>query len=387
MPSMTPHAQGPSCEDSRTGSRAGSLASLSNLAAAAALAITSLNAQAAEPTGVLARSAKQVPQGPWPQGDQLGMGNTQGAGTWARCAWHLAQPGAKAYEVSYERSNTMPKSPFSGPLIVKPKPVASIPGTLHAFNGEVLNDGAEPGQQGTQIDALGHFGALKAPWDGKTPLEHGDVGYYGGHSGKDVKPNADSPLLRLGIEKIPPIVTSAVLLDAKRHINGGQAMKAGDVVTAAHIQTMLKAQGLGKRGLMAGDVVYVYTGWSDHYQDPDVDKRYYASAPGLSYDAAQLLGAAKVVAVGLDAPFIDSVSDGMLVGKGAPAAGNPPGLPFAVHHHLLTQAGVHHIENARLAELARDGVYTSCTMVLPPMERGAAGAVVRPVAIGVGRLK
>ncbi len=354
------------------------------LIAAACAAFTT---QAAEPSALLAKSAKQVPAGPWPAGDQKGMGNTQGAGTWARCAWHMAQPGAKAYEVSYERSNTMPKSPFSGPLITKPKPVASIPGTLHAFNGETLNEGAEPGQQGTQIDALGHFGVLKAPWDGKTALEHGEVTYYGGHSGSQVKPNADSPLMKLGIEQIPPIVTSAVLLDAKRHINGGQPMKAGDVVTAAHIGAILKAQGLAKRGLLPGDVVYVYTGWSDHYQDPDVDKRYYASAPGLSYDAAQLLGKARVVAVGLDAPFIDSVADGMLVGKGGPAPGTPPGLPFAVHHHLLTQVGVHHLENVKLAELARDGVYTSCTMVLPPMERGAAGAVVRPVAIGVGKLK
>ena len=352
-----------------------------------AAACAAFATQAAEPPALLAKSAKQVPAGPWPAGDQKGMGNTQGAGTWARCAWHMAQPGAKAYEVSYERSNTMPKSPFSGPLIVKPKPVASIPGTLHAFNGETLNEGAEPGQQGTQIDALGHFGVLKAPWDGKAALEHGEVAYYGGHSGKDVKPNADSPLMKLGIEQIPPIVTSAVLLDAKRHINGGQPMKAGDVVTAAHIGAILKAQGLAQRGLLPGDVVYVYTGWSDHYQDPDVDKRYYASAPGLSYDAAQLLGKARVVAVGLDAPFIDSVADGMLVGKGGPAPGTPPGLPFAVHHHLLTQVGVHHLENVKLAELARDGVYTSCTMVLPPLDRGAAGAVVRPVAIGVGKLK
>ena len=349
--------------------------------------LAALTAHAVEPPSLLAQSARQVPKGPWPAGDQKGMGNTLGAGTWARCAWHLAQPGARAYEVSWERSNTMPKSPFSGPLLSKPKPVSGLPGTLHAFNGETLNEGAEPGQQGTQIDALGHFGVLKSPWDGKLPFPSAEVSYYGGLSGKDVKPSDDSPLLKLGIEQIPPIVTSAVLLDAKRHVNGGQAMKAGEVVTAAHIRSMLKAQGLAKRGILPGDVVLVYTGWSDHYQDPDVDKRYYASAPGLAYDAAQLLGTLRAVAVGLDAPFIDSVADGMLAGKGGPAPGTPPGLPFAVHHHLLTQVGVHHLENVRLGEMARDGVYTSCAMVLPPLDRGAAGAVIRPVAIGVGRAR
>jgi len=32
----------------------------------------------------------------------------------------------------------------------------------------------------------------------------------------------------------------------------------------------------------------------------------------------------------------------------APAAGSPAGLPLAVHHHMLTQMGIHHLENVRL---------------------------------------
>jgi hypothetical protein len=50
---------------------------------------------------------------------------------------------------------------------------------------------------------------------------------------------------------------------------------------------------------------------------------------------------------------------------------------------MLTQMGIHHVENAKLDELARDKVWTSCTMILPPLQKGAAGAEVRPVAIGV----
>ena len=52
-----------------------------------------------------------------------------------------------------------------------------------------------------------------------------------------------------------------------------------------------------------------------------------------------MIGSARVVAVGLDAPFIDAVADGMLAGKAGPAPGAPAGLPFSVHHHLLTQVG------------------------------------------------
>jgi len=61
----------------------------------------------------------------------------------------------------------------------------------------------------------------------------------------------------------------------------------------------------------------------------------------------------------------------------------PPGLPFALHHHMLTQMGIHHIENAKLDELARDKVWTSCTMVLPMLEKGSAGSPIRPVSIGM----
>ena len=354
---------------------------LAALAVAACFAPLALHA--AEPASLLARSVKMTPQPPWPVGDERGMANTLGAGTMARCAWHVSQAKAKTYELSYVRSGTMPLSGFSGPYVTKPKSSAGIPGTSQVFNMESLGEGAEPGQQGTQIDAFGHFGFLPQAWDGKSALPTDGARYYGGYTQKDVKPTPDSPLLRLGIEKIQPIVTSAVVLDAKALVGGGQPMKAGEVVTAKHIEAMLKAQGLAKRGILAGDVVYVRTGWGDYWKDPDTDKSYYAKAPGLSYDAAKMLGERRIVAIGLDTPFIDPVPDGMLAGKAGPAPGVPDGIPFALHHHMLTQMGIHHIENAKLDEIANDKAWTSCTMILPQREKGSAGAAVRPIAIGV----
>jgi kynurenine formamidase len=58
-------------------------------------------------------------------------------------------------------------------------------------------------------------------------------------------------------------------------------------------------------------------------------------------------------------------------------------LPYAVHHQLITQLGIHHVESAKLDALAQDKVWTSCTMILPLRVKGAAGSPVRPVAIGV----
>jgi kynurenine formamidase len=339
------------------------------------------NAFAAEPQR-LVNQARKAPAPPWPAGDERGMANAIGPVTYARCAWHLARPNARAYELSHERSASMPLSPFAGPFAPKPAASAGIPGTAHLFNTESINEGAQPAQQGTQMDALGHFAALPAPWDGKSPLPLEQARYYGGLTQKDVKPTPDSPLLRLGMEKAPPIVTSAVLLDAKTFVGKGKPMGAGELVTAKHIQEMLKAQGLAKRGLLPGDMVLVHTGWGELWRDPDTEKVYYAKAPGLSYDAAQYLGKQRIVAIALDTPFIDPVPEGLLAGKAAPAPGTPPGLGFAVHHHMLTQAGIHHVENAKLDELARDKVWTSCAMLLPLRERGAAGSAVRPVAIG-----
>src|SRR5438105_693531 len=185
-----------------------------------------------------------------PAGDGPGMANQLGSATWNRCAWHMSQPGAQAYELSQVRSNTMPLSPFAGPYAVKPKPTSGIPMTAHAYNSETMNEGAEPGQQGTQFDALGHFAALKQPWDGKPPFPAEQAMYYGGLSAQEVKPSADAPLQRLGPEKVPPILTSAVLLDAKAHVGKGKPMHAGEVVGARHIEEMLKAQGLASRGIL-----------------------------------------------------------------------------------------------------------------------------------------
>ena len=145
---------------------------------------------------------------------------------------------------------------------------------------------------------------------------------------------------------------------------------------------MLKAQGLGKRGLQAGDVLYIYTGWGDNWKDPDTEKFYYTKGPGLAYDAAKYIAEKKVVLVALDNPFTDPVADGFLQGKAAPPEGTPDGLPFAIHHQNLSQSGIHQIQNARLGDLAKDKVWLSCTMILPLRAQGASGSPVRPVSIG-----
>jgi len=330
---------------------------------------------------VLLTPALAPAQSRWPAGDEIGMANYLGPATWKRCAPYLANPRAKSYELSFVRSNTMPQSPFAVPLRENAKPTSGVPMSRHAFNTDEVASG-DPGQQGTQMDALGHFAVLPQAWDGKGDLPTAGAKYYGGYTQDQVKPQPDSHLQKLGIDKAPPIVTTAVLLDAKTYLGKGKPMEAGAIVTAKDIEGMLKAQGLAKRGLQSGDVLYIYTGWGDNWKDPDTEKFYYTKGPGLAYDGAKLIEQKGVVLVALDNPFTDPVPEGMLQGKAAPPAGVPEGLPFVIHHYNLTVAGIHQIQNANLGAMAKDKVWVSCTMILPLRSQGASGSPVRPVSIG-----
>src|SRR5207248_1509321 len=138
-----------------------------------------------------------------------------------------------------------------------------------------------PGGQGTHVDALGHFGWVPDIWDGIGEYPVDQTVYYNGFKQPEVKPTPDTPLQRLGADKIPPIVTTALLLDARGHIGRGEILQPGTEVTARDIRDMLETQGLGMRGILPGDVVYIHTGWGEHWKDPDVEKVYYTMGPGL----------------------------------------------------------------------------------------------------------
>ncbi|SLN50225.1 cyclase family protein [Oceanibacterium hippocampi] len=338
-------------------------------------------AETAAEKALVDRSVAMTPGGPWPAGDQVGMANTLGPGTWLRCAAEMSADGAKSYELSHVRSNDMPMSPFGVPLKYEYRPTVGIPGTKHAFNGEQVLSG-EPGAQGTQLDALGHFAYLGEAWSGEGDFPADAATYYGGYKQAEVKPDPAGPLLKLGVENVPPIVTTAVLLDAQAFIGGGKALEPGQIVSRADIETMLEAEGLAWRGILPGDVVLIHTGWGERWDDAEKAKDYYFMGPGLGFDAAEYLAERKAVLVSLDNPFTDPVAAGQLQGKAnAPQKGDE-GLPFAIHHQNLAVNGLHQIQNARLGALAADKVWTSCVMILPLRSEGASGSPVRPVAIG-----
>jgi kynurenine formamidase len=320
-----------------------------------------------------------VPMPPWPEGDERGMANTLGAGTSMRCAYHLNQRDARVYELSHLRSNDMPASPWAPAMQYEYSSTAGVPNSLIAHHNGAKVTGIS-GAQGTQMDAFAHWGYLDEVWDGEEIFPSDKVKYYGGYTEAQVKPIPGSPLQKLGIDKAPPIITSAVLLDAKTYLGKGEAMKAGQQIHGKDIEDMLNAQGLTWRGLLPGDVLYIYTGWSEHWEKDF----YYNGGPGLSIDAAMFLEQKRIVLVALDNPFTDAINIGQFTGKAEPPSGTPANVGGApVHHQNLAFSGIHQIQNIALAKMASDKVWTSCTVILPIKVIGAAGAPVSPVAIGV----
>jgi kynurenine formamidase len=314
----------------------------------------------------------------WGADDEQGNGNTQGLATRLRCAASLVHPQSRVYELGRVVSSAMPQNPFGdAPVDLNYLPTRGIPFTRHAGNGEVFSGGI--GSQGTQFDALGHFGVLDSPWTGNDPFPAEQVRYYNGFSQQQVKPSSAGPLLKLGVDKSVPVMTSAVMLDAVAY--RGRRLHPGELVTANDLRGMLKAQGLQQRGILAGDAVFVHTGWGRLWRDPESNpsaSAYYSQGPGLSLDAQEYLADRTVVLVALDNPFTDPVPT-------PPPPATLPDLPFSVHHNNLTRDGIYQIQNLVLDEMARDRVSLSCAIVLPLRIRGGAGSTVRPIAVGPPR--
>lgn len=312
---------------------------------------------------------------------QRGMTNLLGVDTNLRCSQQMSNPKAKTYELSYKRTASMPLSPFAGEY--KPKFLPEIPwaGSRQVFTMDVLNENVNDGNQGTQMDALGHFGYTDEVWNGDGEADLSSLKYFGELNGKEVKPTPGSPLKKLGIESVPPIITTAVFLDVRKHIFNGKAMKAGEYVTVQHIEDTIKKSNVKDRGILPGDVVLINTGWSDNYQDPDDLGIYYTKAPGVSYNLVKYLSDKQVVGVGLDTWGVDTFAE---EGEYGPERSqNPDGIANPAHHYFLTQSGVHTLENFNLKDLAKDSVDLSCVIILPLMTQGSSASPLRPVAIGV----
>jgi kynurenine formamidase len=174
----------------------------------------------------------------------------------------------------------------------------------------------------------------------------------------------DRGLDALGAERIPPIVTRALMLDLAG-LDGGEHLEAGRAVTAQDLERWRDRTGLQPR---EGDVILIRTGWGRFFMRDNA--KYVSGEPGLDVEAARWLTSRGAVAIGADNMAVE-----VLPGV------DHPRVMMPVHQHCLVEAGVHLIENLQLDELAADGLTEVCLIAAAPKFKGATGAPLRPLAL------
>jgi kynurenine formamidase len=205
------------------------------------------------------------------------------------------------------------------------------------------------GHVGTHIDALAHVSH-----DGKL---------YGGVDAAAAQ--RGGAFAEHGVERIPPLVRRAVLLDVAGTrgvdvLDPGQGVTRQDLVDAAERAGVLPGP---------GDVVVVRTGWARHFADPSTYLGQVDGVPGVTEDAAEWLAAHGIVATGTDTTAYERI---------APGEGHRV-LP--VHRILLVEHGIYIMEHLDLDEAAALGLTEFVIVVTPLRFVGGSGSPIRPVAV------
>jgi kynurenine formamidase len=252
----------------------------------------------------------------------------------------------------------------TGRVISLAQPISSTmmvpghrPGVMHFMNrdgGDYAAGARQPGgfqfaedtlvmpmHVGTHLDALCHC------WTGGR--------LYNNYSGDLVRSRGAA---RLGIEKLPPIVTRGVLLD---FFTDGGGLEDGTEITPDMI-----TEALGRAGttLQQGDAVLLRTGWFER-QTGNAD---FNREPGLNVEAARLLAGADVALVGADNFAIEALPF-------------REGTVFPVHQLLIRDFGIPLLEGLVLKPLAEAGATAFMFVTAPLPIEGGTGSPTVPMAI------
>lgn len=220
-------------------------------------------------------------------------------------------------------------------------------------NGMTYNDDIFMGWLGIgpQIDGLGHIGVKHT--------------YYNGF--KDSEFARADGLTKLGIEKLPPIVTRGILLNMSEFY-GQEIVKEGTPYTKEDIIAAANAQNIE---IKKGDVVLFHSGWLNLLDGESQDhERYVSVEPGLGNSGAEYLAEIGVVAVGADTWGLEAV----------PFENGSDGV-FSVHQILIPQNGIYILENMETRELVKDGVKEFMFVLGAARLRGAVQMIINPIAI------
>ncbi|MBV9288130.1 MAG: cyclase family protein [Hyphomicrobiales bacterium] len=216
-----------------------------------------------------------------------------------------------------------------------------VPGAALGKNGLTYMEDTWLSQShvGTHLDGIGHIGRL-------------DCYYNQTAMGKYVNQNN---MTRLGLEHLKSFATRGVIIDLVKVFQDAGKLKSnpacrkpcldkGTVITTDDLQAGLKMYNVTLR---EADAVFLHTGWVDLFEQyPAQNALYNSGEPGLGIDAAEWLASQKVVAVGADTWAVEVIPT------------EDPAIIFGVHQTLLTNNGIHIIENVKTDDIAAEAAAT-----------------------------
>ncbi|HEU5319696.1 MAG TPA: cyclase family protein [Methylomirabilota bacterium] len=281
---------------------------------------------------------KLVPPSPWGPNDQTGATNRVTPAVTKAAAAEIQE--GKVVPMSYVLQDGIPLfgSRFTKTILTA---TTLAPGAALGENQLTYMEDTWLGQShvGTHLDGMGHIGRKDCYYN-QTPM------------GKFINQNY---MTKLGLEHLKSFATRGVLVDMVRVFKAAGKLKSnpackkecldkGTVITAADIQAGLKMYNVTLR---EGDILVIHTGWGNLFEQfPAQNATYNSGEPGIGKDAANWLVQQKIVAVGSDTWGVEVIP------------GESPKEAFIVHNILLTDAGIHIIENVRTDLIADEAART-----------------------------
>ena len=198
---------------------------------------------------------------------------------------------------------------------------------------------------GTHVDALCH-----AWYDDKL---------YNGYLGDTLRSTTGAT--RLGIEKMPPVVTRGVLLDLVRL--KGRLLNPGESIGRADLEAAAAAASVKPE---RGDAVLLRTGWLEAQKG--VKQVDFNIEPGIDVEAGLWLAEAGVAMIGADNFAVEVLPF-------------PAGLVFPVHQCLIRDYGIALLEGLMLDPLTASGRHEFMFVASPLPIVGATGSPLAPVVI------
>ena len=198
---------------------------------------------------------------------------------------------------------------------------------------------------GTHVDALCH-----AWYDDKL---------YNGYLGDTLRSTTGAT--RLGIDKMPPVVTRGILLDLVRL--KGRVLANGESIGRADLEAAAAAAGVQPG---RGDAVLVRTGWLEAQKGvKNVD---FNEEPGIDVEAGLWLAESEVAVIGADNFAVEVLPF-------------PAGKVFPVHQRLIRDFGIPLLEGLMLDPLVASGRHEFMFVASALPIVGATGSPLAPVVI------